>query len=113
MKITIDIPEKTIAHIRSDYGHGVKNIWNREDMKVIVEEIYRASKGYSDGKSLQEEEFFNYNSPNVLKSELEKIKAEIMSIGNWKEHYEMPIAYLSCLTIVEHHISELKGENNV
>lgn len=42
--------------------------------------------------------------------ELEKIKAEIMSIGNWREHYEMPIAYLSCLTIVEHHISELKGE---
>lgn len=44
--------------------------------------------------------------------ELEKIKAEIMSIGNWREHYEMPIAYLSCLTIVEHHISELKGEQN-
>ena len=42
--------------------------------------------------------------------ELEKIKAEIMSIGNWREHYEMPIAYLSCLTIVENHISELKGE---
>lgn len=43
-------------------------------------------------------------------AELEKIKAEIMSIGNWREHYEMPIAYLSCLTIVEQHISELKGE---
>ena len=43
-------------------------------------------------------------------AELEKIKAEIMSIGNWREHYEMPIAYLSCLTIVEHHIAELKGE---
>ena len=42
--------------------------------------------------------------------ELEKIKTEIMSIGNWREHYEMPIAYLSCLTIVEHHISKLKGE---
>ena len=49
---------------------------------------------------------------NFAIEELEKIKAEIMSIGNWREHYEMPIAYLSCLTIVEHHISELKGEKN-
>ena len=48
--------------------------------------------------------------PNLIVEELEKIKAEIMSIGNWREHYEMPIAYLSCLTIVENHISELKGE---
>lgn len=48
---------------------------------------------------------------NDIITELEKIKAEIMSIGNWREHYEMPIAYLSCLTIVEQHISELKGSD--
>ena len=47
---------------------------------------------------------------NFAIEELEDIKAEIMSIGNWREHYEMPIAYLSCLTIVENHISELKSE---
>lgn len=65
---------------------------------------------FSDGNYTEALEILiDYYEVGVIE-ELEKIKAEIMSIGNWREHYEMPIAYLSCLTIVEHHISELKGE---
>ena len=39
MKLIIDIPEKTIAHIRSDYGHGCKAIYD-EDRDKIVDAIY-------------------------------------------------------------------------
>lgn len=41
MKLVIDIPEKTIAHIRSDYGHGCKGLRD-EDREIIVNEIYKA-----------------------------------------------------------------------
>ena len=37
----LDIPDKVIAHIRADYGHGVKWI-NEEDRKILVELIYDA-----------------------------------------------------------------------
>ena len=37
----LDIPDKTIAHIRADYGHGIKWI-NEEDRKILVELIYNA-----------------------------------------------------------------------
>lgn len=37
----LDIPDKIIAHIRADYGHGVKWI-NEEDRKILVELIYNA-----------------------------------------------------------------------
>lgn len=41
MKIVIDLPEKTIAHIRSDYGHG-KGFYplNEEDKKIVNDAIY-------------------------------------------------------------------------
>ena len=43
--------------------------------------------------------------------ELEKIKAEIMSIGNWREVYEVPNEYVvECLNIIDKHIAELKRE---
>ena len=83
MKLIIDIPENEYRDL--------KTIYEKND---IAECTYR---------------YIFYGIP--LSEELEKIKTEIMSIGNWREHYEMPIAYLSCLNIVEHHISELKGEN--
>ena len=40
MKIVIDIPEKTIAHIRSDYGHGIKCIDWDSDKDIIVDAIW-------------------------------------------------------------------------
>lgn len=43
MKLIIDIPEKTIAHIRSDYGHGVKAIYNN-DHDIICDAIYNGEK---------------------------------------------------------------------
>ena len=39
MKIIIDIPEKTNAHIRSDYGHGVKCLRD-EDRVILCDAIY-------------------------------------------------------------------------
>lgn len=39
MKIIIEIPEKTSAHIRSDYGHGVKGL-RIEDMEMLVDAVY-------------------------------------------------------------------------
>ena len=43
MKIIIDIPEKTIAHIRSDYGHGYTGDMYDDDKKVIIDAIYNAT----------------------------------------------------------------------
>ena len=41
MQIIIDLPEKTIAHIRSDYGHG-KGYYplREEDKKIVNDAIY-------------------------------------------------------------------------
>ena len=39
MKIIIEIPEKTNAHIRSDYGHGVKGL-EYEDMLMLCDAVY-------------------------------------------------------------------------
>jgi hypothetical protein len=39
MKIVIEIPEKTNAHIRSDYGHGVKGL-EYEDMLMLCDAVY-------------------------------------------------------------------------
>ena len=44
---------------------------------------------------------------------LEKLKAEIMGIGNWREITEVPNGYVvECLNIVDNHIAELKGKKN-
>lgn len=41
MQMVIDLPEKTIAHIRSAYGHG-KGFYplNEEDKKIVNDAIY-------------------------------------------------------------------------
>ena len=41
MKLIIEIPEKTNAHIRSDYGHGVKGLYD-EDREIVCDAIYHA-----------------------------------------------------------------------
>lgn len=42
MKIVIEIPEKTNAHIRSDYGHGVKGLYD-EDREILCDAIYHGT----------------------------------------------------------------------
>jgi hypothetical protein len=42
MKIVIDIPEKTNAHIRSDYGHGIKGFRNA-DREILCDAIYHGT----------------------------------------------------------------------
>ena len=42
MKIIIEIPEKTNAHIRSDYGHGVKGLYD-EDREILCDAIYHGT----------------------------------------------------------------------
>lgn len=41
VKLLIELPEKTVAHIRSDYGHG-KGYYplNDEDKKIVNDAIY-------------------------------------------------------------------------
>lgn len=47
MKLIIDLPNKTIAHIRSDYGHKYFGCIGDEDKKIIMKAIY-------DGTPLEE-----------------------------------------------------------
>lgn len=42
MKLIIDIPEKTNAHIRSDYGHGMKCLFD-EDREILCDAIYHGT----------------------------------------------------------------------
>lgn len=42
MKIVIDIPQKTIEHIRSDYGHGYRGFYD-EDRVIILDAIYSST----------------------------------------------------------------------
>ena len=50
MKLIIDLPNKTIAHIRSDYGHKYFGCIGDEDKKIIMKAIY-------DGTPLEELEY--------------------------------------------------------
>lgn len=59
MKLIIDIPEKTIAHIRSDYGHGVKCLYDT-DKDIIVDSIWNGiplPKGH--GRLIDADELFD------------------------------------------------------
>lgn len=50
MQIVIEIPEKTINHIRSDYGHGIY-IMRGADKKIICEAIVNGTplpKGHGE-----------------------------------------------------------------
>lgn len=46
MKIVIEIPEKTIAHIRSNYGHGTKGLRD-DDREILCDAIYHGTP-YND-----------------------------------------------------------------
>ena len=43
--LLIDLPDKTVAHIRSDYGHGKGHYpLNNEDKKVVNDAIYNGMR---------------------------------------------------------------------
>lgn len=46
IKLVIEIPKKTVEHIRSNYGHGCKGMYD-DDRGIIVNAIY-------NGKPLSE-----------------------------------------------------------
>lgn len=96
MKLIIDLPNKTIAHIRSDYGHKYFGCIGDDDKKIIMKAIY-------DGTPLEEE--------------LEKIREEIMNKGMIPTHtYITPdgkaLQKSVVDVVIDNHIKELKGENN-
>ena len=41
MKYILDIPDKVVAHIRSDYGHGYKRL-SDEDKIILIDLIYNS-----------------------------------------------------------------------
>ena len=43
MKLIIDLPDKTIAHIRSDYGHKYFGSIRDDDKKIIMKAIYNGT----------------------------------------------------------------------
>lgn len=93
MKLIIDIPEKTVAHIRSDYGHGIKNIGFEEDRKLITEEIINS---ITLCKELEE-----------IAKEFTEQKIQVMVWGNGV----VPLVDLrDCVKILDKRIAELKGE---
>ena len=42
VKLLIEIPKKTVAHIRSDYGHGCKSMRD-DDKEIIIDAIYNTA----------------------------------------------------------------------
>ena len=101
MKRIIDIDEDLFNELLQGTAS------NRQNDKIL--------KCVKNGKPLQEEEFFNYNSPNVLKSELEKIKEEInkKSVGivesyRAKLFNDLVIDCDELNEIIDNHIKELK-----
>ena len=41
VRLIIDIPRKTVEHIRSDYGHGIKALYST-DIGIVCDAIYNA-----------------------------------------------------------------------
>ena len=97
MKRIIDIDEDLFNELLQGTAS------NRQNDKIL--------KCVKNGKPLQDEEFFNYNSPNVLKSELEKIKEEVNKITA-PDDFCIKEGILVCRSIVDdiidNHIKELK-----
>lgn len=87
VKLIIEIPKKTIAHIRSDYGHGCKGLYD-EDREIIVNAIWQS-------KPLSE----------VLAEIREEIKA--LDEGITSYDYDDPWIYKrEALEVIDKHISE-------
>ena len=87
MKLIIDIPDKVIAHIRSNYGHGVKCLYD-EDKDIIIDAIYEN---------------------RTLQAELEEIKAEIQSERNNHQEvgkYTYTAGLKVAMDLIDNHIKE-------
>lgn len=96
MKLIIEIPEKTIAHIRSDYGHGYRII-QEEDRDKIADAIY-------------------YGTPlGDVKAEIERIYQDTDTVSH--SEYENAVeqgketAYENVLEIIDN-IGKSKGIEN-
>ena len=84
MKLIIDIPEKTIAHIRADYGHGYRVI-NDGDKDYLCDAIFYGTPFDSvidDIKTeIDEQEFTHHNGLThwyMTPSEVKSIVFEII-----------------------------------
>lgn len=73
MKIVIEIPEKTNAHIRSDYGHGMKGLFD-EDREILCDAIYNGTP-YVDRP--HGEWVFKHNSSDIWCSNCDENFEEI------------------------------------
>lgn len=84
MKLIIDIPEKIIAHIRSDYGHGYKGLYD-EDRDKIVDAIYHGIPLDSNSEKAEVQAYFDgqaYGWEQGRKALIDDVKAEI------RKHFE-------------------------
>ena len=89
MKLIIDLPDKTIAHIRSDYGHKYFGAIRDDDKKIIMKAVY-------NGTPLED-----------IAKEFTEQNIQVMVWGNGV----VPLVDLrDCVKIIDNHIAELKGE---
>lgn len=89
MKLIIDLPNKTIAHIRSDYGHKYFGCIGDEDKKIIMKAIY-------DGTPLEEA--------------LEKIKARLNHRANEHLDGDYYVRIKDINEVFDEELAELKGK---
>lgn len=63
MKLVIEIPEKTNAHIRSDYGHGTKGLRD-EDREILCDAIYHGTpyEDRSHGEWIRQKTVYGYDN---------------------------------------------------
>ena len=80
MKVIIDISEKTISHIRSDYGHGCKAIYD-EDRDKIVDAIYHGIP-LDDVRAEIDEQYDRVHPYNIYVAEGLEMALEIINIYN-------------------------------
>ena len=75
MKLIIDLPDKTIAHIRSDYGHKYFGCISDEDKKIIMKAIYDGTplpKGHGrliDADKINFDSNYFYNGDDTIIAE--------------------------------------------
>lgn len=79
MKLIIDIPKKTIARIRSNYGHGCKGIYDGDKDKVI-DAIYHGTPLDSNSERAEVQAYFDgesFGRDEGREALIEELKAEI------------------------------------
>jgi len=79
MKMIIDIPEKTIAHIRSNYGHGCKGLYD-EDRDKIIDAIYHGIP-LDDVKAKIQDLYVGYRHGYEIKADVLQILDNIGKEG--------------------------------